>query len=55
MFKDKSEIKFDELNDLVRLTKETLTHSYKTEDKYPLLAIVNSLRPWKVELTNLAD
>ena len=55
LFQEKTEISLDELDDLVCRTKKTFTHSYKTSDKYPLLAIVDERQPWKILLTNLAD
>ena len=55
LFKEKSDISFGELDDLVCQTKKTFSHSYQTCDKYPLLAIVDERQPSKILLSNLAD
>ena len=55
LFKEKSEISSDELDELMRLFIKAMQSNYKTSDKYPLLAIVDELRPWEIILTNLTD
>jgi len=55
LFKETSDISFGELDDLVSQTKKTFSHSYRTCEKYPLLAIVDERQPSKILLSNLAD
>ena len=55
LFKEKSEMLFDELDGMVQLVRKAMRSNYKTSDKYPLLAIVDELIPWEITLTNLAD
>ena len=55
LFKEKSEISADELDELIDSVMKFMQSNYKVSDKYPLLAIVDELRPWEIILTNLAD
>ena len=54
-FREKSDISSNELDGMVRLVEKAMDNNYRVSDKYPLLAIVNTLSPWKIVLTNLAD
>jgi len=56
LFLKKSEASKDEIDNLMRLmTKRIYQGSWKTADKYPLLAIMDEVRPWEIILANLAE
>ena len=56
LFTEKSEASEDELNDLARLFKKKIySSSWKMADRYPLLAIVDEVRPQEIILANLAE